>query len=75
MRKKKMNENTIIYTIVRNANNKVIFCTDNYYHYVDFVLKHFPNTSYKYNSTLEMIEITSKNFTLSITKMDEDYIE
>ena len=74
MRKNIMNENTVLYTIVRNATNKVIFCTDNYYHYVDFVLKHFPKNSYEYNTTLEIIELTSKNFTLSIHGIDECYI-
>jgi uncharacterized protein YozE (UPF0346 family) len=70
-----MNTNTVFYTIVRNSSNTVIFSTDNYYHYVDFVLKHFPKTSYEYNNILEMLELKSKNFTLSIHGIDENYIE
>lgn len=70
-----MNAKTILYTIVRNATNEVIFCTDNYYHYVDFILKHFPKNAYEYNNTLEMIELTSKNFTLSIHGIDKFYTD
>ena len=67
-----MNTNTIIYTIVQNSTNKVVFCTDNEYHYAQFILKHFPKNSYEYDSSMEMLKLTSKNFTMTMSRLDED---
>ena len=69
MRKMKMN---IIYTIVRNESNEIIFVTDNFNSIKTFVTKHFPKytISEKYN----MIILNSKNFTLSKTVMNYDII-
>ena len=35
----------ITYSIVRNATNKVVYITDNYDNYINYVIKHFPKTS------------------------------
>ena len=67
--------NTIIYSIVQNKTNKVIFTTDNYDLYKQFVITHFPATSYTYKAESDIIFLTSKNFTPSITLLNEDMIQ
>ena len=64
----------ITYSIVRNATNKVVYITDNYDNYINYVIKHFPKTSYEYNNELHCIILKSKNYTFSMIMMNKDYI-
>lgn len=63
----------VTYSIVRNVTNKVVYITDNYDNYIEFVMKHFPKTSYDYNSELHSIILKSKNYTFSMIVMNKDY--
>ena len=62
----------ITYSIVRNANNKVVYITDNYNNYVNYVMNHFPKTSYEYNSELHCIILKSKNYTFTMIRMNNE---
>ena len=62
----------ITYSIVRNANNKVVYITDNYNNYIEFVMNHFPKTSYEYNNELHSINLKSKNYTFTMIRMNNE---
>ncbi len=62
----------ITYSIVRNANNKVVYITDNYDNYIEFVINHFPKTSYEYNNELHSINLKSKNYTFTMIRMNNE---
>ena len=62
----------ITYSIVRNANNKVVYITDNYDNYIEFVMNHFPKTSYEHNNELHSIILKSKNYTFTMIRMNNE---
>ena len=68
----KTDNKKILYCIVHNSNNKVVFVTDNSARMVAFVVAHFPLKSYEFTD-LDFISLKSKNFTMSIVELDDDY--
>lgn len=68
----KTDNKKILYCIVRNSDNKVVFVTDHSARMVAFVVTHFPLKSYEFTD-LDFISLKSKNFTMSIVELDDDY--
>lgn len=67
----KPNDKEILYCIVHNADNRVIFATNNSARLVAYVIVNFPISAYEFVD-LDFIKLTSKNFTMSIIEMDSE---
>lgn len=64
----------ILYTITRNATNRTVYATTEYMHFINFIVTHFPEKSYTYDRSINLIILRSNNYTSSSLVLDKDYI-
>ena len=66
---------TFIYSITRKSDHRVVFATDDYDTYREFVFKHFPERSYETSEDGYMVYLKSKNFVYNCTKLNKDLFD
>ena len=64
---------TFIYSIVRKRDFMVVFATDDYDEYKQFVFKHFPPKSYEISDYA--VNLKSRNFVYNCTKLNKDLFD
>lgn len=64
---------TFIHSLVRKADNMVVFTTDDYDNYKEFIFKHFPSRSYEISGYA--VNLKSRNFVYNCTKLNKDLFD
>lgn len=64
---------TFIHSIVRKSDYMVVFATDDYDEYREFIFKHFPERSYEISG--HMVNLKSRNFVYNCTKLNKDLFD
>lgn len=65
---------TFIHSIVRKSDNRVVFATDDYDSYREFVYNHFPQKSYEVSGGYT-VNLKSRNFVYSCTLLNKDLFD
>ena len=65
---------TFIHSLVRKSDHMVVFATDDYDEYREFIFKHFPSRSYEISGGYT-INLKSRNFVYNCTKLNKDLFD
>ena len=65
---------TFIHTLVRKSDYMVVFATDDYDEYREFIFKHFPERSYEISGGYT-VNLKSRNFVYNCTKLNKDLFD
>lgn len=65
---------TFIYSIIRKSDHRVLFATDDYDKYKEFVFKHFPERSYEISEGYT-VNLKSRNFVYNCTLLNKDLFD
>ena len=65
---------TFIYTLVRKSDGYVVFATDDYDEYREFIFKHLPKRSYEIRGDYT-VNLKSRNFVYNCTKLNKDLFD
>lgn len=65
---------TFIHSIIRKADYAVVFATDDYDEYREFIFKHFPARSYEISGGYT-VNLKSRNFVYNCTKLNKDLFD
>ncbi len=63
-----------IHSLVRKSDYTVVFATDDYDEYREFILKHFPSRSYEISGGYT-VNLKSRNFVYNCTKLNKDLFD
>ena len=65
---------TFIHSLVRKSDYMVVFATDDYDEYREFIFKHFPERSYEISGGYT-VNLKSRNFVYNCTKLNKDLFD
>lgn len=65
---------TFIHSLVRKSDYMVVFATDDYDEYREFIFKHFPERSYEISGGYT-VNLKSRNFVYNYTKLNKDLFD
>ena len=63
-----------IHSLVRKSDYTVVFATDDYDEYREFIFKHFPLRSYEISGGYT-VNLKSRNFVYNCTKLNKDLFD